>query len=103
MLLNCVWMPRLRGDEGLDACVSRKIEEAWREENAEFKRFRDLMCAVVELFRWSEKGIDFSIHLCTAADLIYALEYEGNEKTSWFATCDFPHRIPAFPERLAVL
>ena len=80
VLLNCVWMPRLRGDEGLDACVSRKIEEAWREENAEFKRFRDLMCAVVELFRWSEKGIDFSIHLCTAADLIYALEYEGNER-----------------------
>lgn len=41
----------------------------------------EILCAPwSSCFAGARKGIDFSIHLCTAADLIYALEYEGNER-----------------------
>jgi len=76
VLLNCVWNPMdMLNESAVNVSVLDQLNMAWTVEKQGFDRFLASMEDVTGLFQ--EKSVEFSIHLCSHADLIGAIDWTG--------------------------
>lgn len=76
VLLNCIWNPiDMLNEEAVGVSTLDQLYMAWQSEIREFDWFLTNMEDVMKLFQ--EKGVEFSIRLCSHVDLIRAIDWTG--------------------------